>query len=57
MDLKTIIKGLPTGSGVYLYKDAAGAVIYVGKAVNIRKRVESYFRTNTGSYKTRKTRG
>ena len=52
MDIKTKIKGLPTGSGVYLYKDAAGTVIYVGKAINIRKRVESYFRTNTGSLKT-----
>ena len=52
MDIKTKVKSLPTGSGVYLYKDAAGAVIYVGKAVNIRKRVESYFRTNTASYKT-----
>jgi excinuclease ABC subunit C len=52
MDLKTTIKGLPTTSGVYLYKDAAGSVIYIGKAVNIRKRVVSYFRANTGSYKT-----
>ncbi len=52
MDIKLKIKGLPTSSGVYLFKDAAGTVIYVGKAVNIRKRVESYFRTNTGSYKT-----
>ena len=50
--IKTTVKGLPTTSGVYLYKDSAGAVIYVGKAVNIRKRVESYFRTNTGSFKT-----
>jgi len=39
VDLKTRIKGLPTSSGVYLYKDASGKVIYVGKAVNIRKRV------------------
>jgi excinuclease ABC subunit C len=52
MDLKSTIKGLPTTSGVYLYKDAAGEVIYVGKAVNIRKRVESYYRANTGSIKT-----
>ena len=52
MDVKTKVKGLPTTSGVYLYKDADDVVIYVGKAVNIRKRVESYFRKDTGSYKT-----
>jgi excinuclease ABC subunit C len=52
VDLKTRIKGLPTSSGVYLYKDASGKVIYVGKAVNIRKRVGSYFRADTGSFKT-----
>jgi excinuclease ABC subunit C len=52
MDLKTTINGLSTGSGVYLYKDAGGRIIYVGKAVNIRKRVESYFRANTASVKT-----
>ncbi|MGH2566462.1 MAG: GIY-YIG nuclease family protein, partial [Ginsengibacter sp.] len=51
-DIKTRIKGLPTTSGVYLYKDAAGSVIYIGKAVNIRKRVGSYFRKDTGSLKT-----
>ena len=52
IDIKARIKELPTSSGVYFYKDAAGTVIYVGKAVNIRKRVESYFRKDTGSYKT-----
>jgi len=51
-DIKTKIKGLPTGSGVYLFKDAAGLCLYAGKAVNIRKRVESYFRKETGSLKT-----
>jgi len=52
MDIKAKIKGLPTCSGVYLYRDAAGGVIYIGKAINIRKRVESYFRANTRSLKT-----
>src|ERR1019366_2968754 len=50
--IKTKVKALPTSSGVYLYKDSAGLCLYVGKAVNIRKRVESYFRTKTGSFKT-----
>jgi len=52
MDIKLKIKTLPISAGVYLYKDALGVVIYVGKAVNIRKRVESYFRANTSSLKT-----
>lgn len=34
---------LPTTPGVYLMKDALGRVIYIGKAVNLRSRVASYF--------------
>ncbi|HEX2181186.1 MAG TPA: excinuclease ABC subunit UvrC [Rubrobacteraceae bacterium] len=34
---------LPTSSGVYIFKDADGTVLYVGKAKNIRSRVASYF--------------
>jgi excinuclease ABC subunit C len=43
MDLRQKIRNLPTSPGVYLYKDAAGKVIYVGKANNLRSRVRSYF--------------
>lgn len=38
-----VLKNLPTKAGVYFYKNAAGKVIYVGKAVNLRARVRSYF--------------
>ena len=34
---------LPTEPGVYLYKDEAGKILYVGKAKNLRSRVRSYF--------------
>ncbi|MBI5547840.1 MAG: excinuclease ABC subunit UvrC [Deltaproteobacteria bacterium] len=37
------LESLPTEPGVYLMKDRSGEVIYVGKAVNLRSRVRSYF--------------
>ena len=43
MDLHAKIRTLPTTAGVYLYKNAEGEVIYVGKAKNLRSRVSSYF--------------
>jgi len=43
MDLPEKIRSLPTTAGVYLYKNAEGEVIYVGKAKNLRSRVSSYF--------------
>jgi excinuclease ABC subunit C len=43
MDLLGKIRTLPTEPGVYLYKNAEGEVIYVGKAKNLRSRVASYF--------------
>jgi excinuclease ABC subunit C len=42
MDLIEKIRLLPTQPGVYLYKNADGQVIYVGKANNLRSRVRSY---------------
>ncbi|HTS37216.1 MAG TPA: excinuclease ABC subunit UvrC [Candidatus Solibacter sp.] len=43
MDLLAKIRTIPTEPGVYLYKNAEGEVIYVGKAKNLRNRVSSYF--------------
>ncbi|MFA5088185.1 MAG: excinuclease ABC subunit UvrC [Candidatus Omnitrophota bacterium] len=44
MDIKEKIKKFPVTSGVYLMKDAQGQVLYVGKAISLRRRVRSYFR-------------
>ncbi len=42
--LETKISMLPESPGCYLMKDAEGTIIYVGKAVNLKNRVRSYFR-------------
>ena len=42
MDFYEKIRTLPTQPGVYLYKNAEGEVIYVGKARNLRVQVRSY---------------
>jgi excinuclease ABC subunit C len=48
MDLYQKIKTLPVNPGVYLYKNAEGEVIYVGKAKNLRARVRCYFVQGAG---------
>ena len=47
---------LPTHSGCYLFHDADGTVIYVGKAINLRNRVRSYFGRHAGVKATLITR-
>jgi excinuclease ABC subunit C len=42
-DLQDLLNSIPAKPGVYLMKDERGAVIYVGKAINLRSRVRSYF--------------
>ncbi len=51
-NVQTLLKKLPTTPGVYLHKDKHGAIIYVGKAINLRSRVRSYFRETVDSIKT-----
>lgn len=41
--MKEKISILPTGPGVYRFLDASGTIIYIGKAKNLRKRVQQYF--------------
>src|SRR6266513_1738383 len=43
------IAALPTRPGVYLWKDAAGEIVYVGKAANLRSRVPAYFADEQGT--------
>src|SRR4051812_50128479 len=37
------LKNIPSGPGVYIYKDSSGTAIYVGKSKSLRNRVRSYF--------------
>lgn len=44
MVTEEVLARIPTDAGVYLFKDADGEVVYVGKAQNLRTRVRQYFR-------------
>lgn len=46
LDISLLGEILPDGSGTYLFVDADGRIIYVGKAKNLHKRVLSYLRPN-----------
>jgi hypothetical protein len=39
---------IPERPGVYLFRDAAGAILYIGKALNLRRRIGSYFQRRRG---------
>ncbi|MFN2532852.1 MAG: excinuclease ABC subunit UvrC [Pyrinomonadaceae bacterium] len=52
MSLEQKLKEIPAVPGVYLHKDTAGKVIYIGKAKNLRNRVRSYFQTRPFDRKT-----
>lgn len=54
MTLDEKLKRLPTAAGIYLHKNAAGKIIYVGKAKNLRNRVRQYFQSSRNAdWKTR----
>ncbi len=44
--LETKLKKLPISPGVYFHKNAAGEIIYIGKAANLRNRVRQYFQAS-----------
>ena len=53
--LETILSSLPDSPGCYLMKDENGRIIYVGKAINLKNRVKSYFQKSSDhTYKTRR---
>jgi excinuclease ABC subunit C len=52
--IQGILKTLPTKPGCYIMRNADGKIIYVGKAINLRNRVRSYFHSSADQ--TMKTR-
>jgi excinuclease ABC subunit C len=56
-NIRKKLKELPDAPGVYLMRGRNGAIIYVGKAVSLHKRVQSYFRESTYHKAEPKLRG
>jgi excinuclease ABC subunit C len=51
--VQSILDTLPNRPGCYIYKNSGGEIIYVGKAINLRNRVRSYFQDGQKDFKTR----
>ncbi len=47
--LRSTLAGLPREAGVYVFRDADGEILYVGKAKSLRDRVRSYFGSSTAT--------
>ncbi|MBI3305197.1 GIY-YIG nuclease family protein [Candidatus Parcubacteria bacterium] len=47
------IRRLPTASGVYLFRNQRGRILYIGKAINLRNRVRSHFQSKPSAYPTK----
>jgi len=45
-DIREELKKLPDCPGVYIHKDKTGQIIYVGKAISLRRRVRQYFQSS-----------
>jgi excinuclease ABC subunit C len=56
-NIRKKLRELPDAPGVYLMRGRTGAIIYVGKAASLRKRVQSYFRESTYRKAEPKLRG
>ena len=52
MNFKKVIARLPDSPGAYIYENADGKIIYVGKSKSIKKRVLSYFQNKNLGPKT-----
>ena len=51
-DIKSVLQNLSAEPGVYHFYDAKDALLYVGKAKNLKRRVASYFNRKHDSFKT-----
>jgi excinuclease ABC subunit C len=59
-EFKPVLSSIPDNPGIYQFIDAAGVIIYIGKAKNLKKRITSYFSKNQSGKTTallRKTAG